>query len=304
MNTFTVGLGVAGTLIYRPDYDDPTVTSGDFYAIANGTKAWPDPQPAVTGGSTAIIERVDDLWHAAVNGRAKYYSASNPNDLATSLSSALSTIDIVTGSGAGVGASNLQPATGDNFLFLASYETNNWDGDLQMRTVDVATGAVSSTAQWKASTPKVTAQTAAAADTRNIYFFDSTVPSTKLGSFRYSNLPATLKSSFNGRCGSPALLTQCALLSAADLANVTGDNLANYLRGQGQYENAAGNASQIFRARVAATAAGTTRNVLGDMIDAVPVYAGQAFVQVPGCRIFGLHQHECRPAKGGVRRRQ
>jgi len=79
MTTYALGLGVAGSLTYRPDYD--TATTGDFYSIRNGSRAWPDPNVAST--SYTVINRADDLWHAAVNGRGRYYSASSPADLVT-----------------------------------------------------------------------------------------------------------------------------------------------------------------------------------------------------------------------------
>src|SRR5690606_32066790 len=86
MVTMTLGMGVDGTLAYSTDYK--TETSGDFFDIKNGTKNWPDPI------SNAEAERIDDLWHAAVNGGGTYFSAQNPTDLVNQLRDALATIEI------------------------------------------------------------------------------------------------------------------------------------------------------------------------------------------------------------------
>jgi type IV pilus assembly protein PilY1 len=80
MTTFTLGLGLDGTLTYRNDYQ--TAGSGDFLAIKQGTLNWPNP---VANAPQAL----DDLWHAAVNGRGVFFSASNPQELANSLTDTL-----------------------------------------------------------------------------------------------------------------------------------------------------------------------------------------------------------------------
>ncbi len=64
MTTFTIGMGVDGTLEYKADYrENPT---GDFAQIISGTKNW----PSVTADSPTSI---DDMWHTAVNGRGQVF---------------------------------------------------------------------------------------------------------------------------------------------------------------------------------------------------------------------------------------
>jgi len=120
MTTFTVGLGLAGQLQFDPDY--LTQTSGDFVDIKQGTKNWPVP---VADTETAL----DDLWHAAVNGRGVFFSASNPQELANSLSETLNALQKRVGAGAAAATSNLQPVAGDNFAFTAQYQTADWIGE-------------------------------------------------------------------------------------------------------------------------------------------------------------------------------
>jgi type IV pilus assembly protein PilY1 len=142
MVTFTIGLGLDGELSFRPDYE--TATSGDFYDIRQGTKKWPVP---VSGQATTL----DDLWHAAVNGRGVFFSAKNPDQVASGLSETLEQLQARVGAGAAAATSNLQPVAGDNFAFTAQYQTVDWIGDLKARTIDLSSGTVSAIQLWSAA---------------------------------------------------------------------------------------------------------------------------------------------------------
>jgi len=264
MSLFTMGLGVSGRLAYRPDYD--TATTGDFYAIRQGTLAWPNPNP--TSSSTSVIERIDDLWHAAVNGRGRYYAASNPADVVSGLTNALQSIQSTSGAGAAAATSTLQPVSGDNFVYLGMYTTVLWEGNIKALTIDVSSGAVSTTPSWEARSTLAT-QVGAAADSRNIYFFDGAATN-RLSSFTFSNLNNAGKGSlFQNVCSMAQPLSQCpaiAALGATELANAnSGSNLVNYLRGQKGLEDIVSNAvdARLFRGR---------NTPLGDLINAAPVY--------------------------------
>ena len=139
MTTFTLGLGVDATLTYDKDYK--TATSGDFYDLKQGSIDWSTP---VADSQSAV----DDLWHAAVNGQGTYFSAKNPTQLSASLTDALTSIKIKTGSGAAAATSTLQPVQGDNFAYVASYTSVKWTGNLEKRTVSTITGTVSQDAVW------------------------------------------------------------------------------------------------------------------------------------------------------------
>jgi type IV pilus assembly protein PilY1 len=144
MTTFTLGLGVNGTLLYTDDYK--TATSGDFYDLKNGygtpTVVWPDPI------SNTEEQRIDDLWHAAVNGQGTYFSAKDPAELTRSLVNALTQINAKVGAGAAAATSTLNPVAGNNSAYVASYTTVKWTGNLEARTIDLVTGAVSDAATW------------------------------------------------------------------------------------------------------------------------------------------------------------
>ncbi len=148
MTTFTLGLGVDGVLQYQPDY--LTATSGDFYNLKNGlgspTVNWPWPDTANTGST--VESRVDDLWHAAVNGQGQYFSAKDPSQLTAGLAKALQSIGSKVGAGAAAATSTLNPVAGDNSAYVASYTTVQWSGNLESRSINTVTGAVSQDATW------------------------------------------------------------------------------------------------------------------------------------------------------------
>ena len=135
MTSFTIGLGADGTLVYGDDY--LTATTGDFADLTTGVKNWPNPIANSAG------ERIDDLWHAAVNGHGEYFSARNPDQIVKGLSKALRSITAKTGAGAAAATSTLNPVSSDNFAFVASYTTVSWRGNLEARKINVLTGATS-----------------------------------------------------------------------------------------------------------------------------------------------------------------
>lgn len=265
MSTYTIGLGLSGSLNYVSNYDAPT---GDFAAIISGTKNWPSP---ISNTTTA---RLDDLWHAAVNGRGRYYSANNADEMAESLSDSLSQIKSKSGSAAAAATSNLEPVAGDNSVYVALYRTGDWYGDLLASDIDLNTGKVkyqldtnglpvTGSYQWSAKTELEKQVGANSGDSRGIYFFASSNPN-KLASFEYANLGASQKAFFSNLCGS-GKLTQCSNLPAAAKATANnGENVVNYLRGQKQDEKKTDADVLPFRQRAFR---------LGDIVNATPIYA-------------------------------
>jgi len=252
MTTFTVGLGVDGKLSYQDGYRNST--SGDYYDIKQGTKWWPDP----IGNSGD--ERIDDLWHAAVNGRGTYFSARDPESLVDGLVSALGTMESSSGSGAAAATSSLQPTAGDNFIYVANYRTVKWDGELSAYTIDLSTGAVSTVPTWQASSALQTKiGTSGDSDTRTLY----TSTDTTLRNFNWSGLTEGEKAYFDN-----SKLSQYSDWSDADKVAATGEKLVNYLRGHDRYEDqdraeSYGTYYRLYRDR---------EKLLGDIVHSQPVY--------------------------------
>ena len=146
MRTFTLGLGIDGTLIYSPTYK--TDLAGDFAEIKAdlaGGKKWPRP---IENQATTI----DDLWHAAVNGDGDYFSAKDTSQLVNGLKSALKAITITTGSASAASTSSLTPVPTDNDVYGPTYTTINWTGNLIASKINTQTGVVASTPTWCAET--------------------------------------------------------------------------------------------------------------------------------------------------------
>ncbi len=152
MTTFTLGLGVDGTLTFSGDYKTvkdltsaPSDARLDYYNLYYGTGSpavnWPVP---VSGNETTV----DDLWHAAVNGQGTYFSAKDPAELSSGLNDALQQIGAKLGAGAAAATSSLDLTPGENFAYLATYTTVKWTGNLEARSVNVDTAVPSLAATW------------------------------------------------------------------------------------------------------------------------------------------------------------
>ena len=117
-----------------------------------GDTTWPDPELGRTSTSAAIPARIDDLLHAAVNGRGTFVSASNPQAFADGLAAALAKINERTAAFSNVGASDSTQLNNGTLIFTASYVSGRWTGLLR------AENAVSGADVWKTSdTNKFTA---------------------------------------------------------------------------------------------------------------------------------------------------
>lgn len=261
MTTYTVGLGVKGTLSYDQNYLN-TPATGDYAALIAGTKNWPTP----TGNATNI----DDLWHAAVNGRGRYFSASDPNSLAASLSTTLGEITAARGSAAAAAGSSLKPTESDGWIFLPSYVTqsgsSSWYGDVRAFKRRISNGkalapdTTEGAELWSARN-KLEARTTA----RRILFKSGT----SLAEFNYANLAAAgLNASFDNRCTTASpVLSQCSSINPTAQAKVTGTNLVDFIAGdKSLYLNAASADNQVFRTR---------SYRLGDIVNSSPAYVAK-----------------------------
>lgn len=171
MTTFTLGLGAQGRMIYSPYQNNAAGTrtyyadywnqpSGDFYDVANGTVpnttsgicswmstgtcTWPTP-------SSDSIANIDDLWHAAINGRGTYFSATDPQSLASALTDTLRQISNTPrpGTAAAAASSNPNVSSSDNYVFSSSYRSVEWWGELIRQQIDASDGTLSDQ-QWSA----------------------------------------------------------------------------------------------------------------------------------------------------------
>jgi type IV pilus assembly protein PilY1 len=278
MNTYALGLGVDGIMTYEANYDSTPVPGGDFYKLVTGATSgcpwnnkgayvWPDPVTSDTNGGAAYQSRVDDLWHAAINGHGKYFSAADPQQVVEGLRSALSNIEVRVGAAAAAATSTPNISLQDNDIFSDTFTTVKWYGELSDKKLDPATGIVSSTMVWNSS-DMVGRKVAGATDTRRILMLDTVNGGLK--AFKYDVMTTAEQAWFRNKCN---LLAQCPSLSASDLAIVNdGATLVNWLRGQQQYAN-----DTLLRAysRTDHNPAGLSAPlpiVLGDIASSKPAY--------------------------------
>ena len=278
MTTFTLGLGLSGNLTYRSDYK--TATTGDFAGLRAGTVTWPLP---AADSPTAI----DDLWHAAVNGRGQYFSAADPDSVVNGLQLALAGVNARVASAAAAATSNLEPVAGDNFAYTAKYTTQKWTGELEAHQIDLNTGAVLPTVIWSAQAlldPRVNN----ACDNRTIYLFRAGATNNRTN-FTWNSQACDAGGAPTGAADTglnaseqayfdateAALLSQWATMtdgtaSTADQRGAApGANLVNFLRGQkGKEGYVTDNINALYRAR---------EHVLGDFVSAQPVYVKAPF---------------------------
>ena len=118
MVTFTIGLGVDGKL-------DPNT---DLPALIAGTKSWPKPV-------YNTVTTIDDLWHAAIDGRGDYLSAKNPQSLVSAFANIIGAIGQRTSSfsSAALTSGSLQANTQ---LITATFDGSTWSGDVQATALD------------------------------------------------------------------------------------------------------------------------------------------------------------------------
>ncbi|WEF34131.1 pilus assembly protein [Pseudoduganella chitinolytica] len=282
MTTYTLGLGVDGVMNYEPKYDSAPIVNGDFFNLKSGVTSgcpwngggayvWPDPQ--VTSTASTVQERVDDLWHAAINGHGKYFSASQPKDVVAGLQEALDKMQVSVGAAAAAATSTPNISLEDNDIFSSTFTTVKWFGVLSKRNVDTATGIVDATPVWTTATAMggqvATSGTAGATtDGRTIWMRDGAT--TDLKPFYFANMSAAEKAWFTNKC---PLLTQCTLLDGDNRALVNaGTELVNWLRGQQQHAD-----DVVFRAYSSSrdadpAATATVPVVLGDIASSKPAY--------------------------------
>jgi type IV pilus assembly protein PilY1 len=296
----TFGIGLAdGFMRFQPDY--ATASSGDYFNITNGTLGacfwtagdcnWPAPADNTSAN-------LDDLWHAAVNGRGNYFQALNANALSQGLSTVLTSVNAQVASASASATSSPNVTQTDNQIFSTTYETNTWSGSVFAQKIDPITGNVNPTIQWQADGQLVTK---ANADARRIFTFDpSTGNSTKVQDFRFATLDVNAQPFFTNLCGTataanpPASqmhFTNCAT-GGIDVNPIAddGNQVVNFLRGD------ASNEGTVFHDRqlIDPVTGAITQTVLGDTVNAKPVFVrnpilGYTDAVTPGYSTFALN---------------
>ena len=124
MNTFAIGLGLTGFLNGSGTAPDRlpiwggSTFAGDFSALSAGTVSWPTTSDNSAGN-------VADLWHAAINGRGKFFSADTPSSISKAFRDILSRVAAANSSSGQVASSSRRIASG-SLSFSVGYKTGDW----------------------------------------------------------------------------------------------------------------------------------------------------------------------------------
>ncbi len=231
MVTFTVAFGVTGDLKGMPQDYTAHPTWGAW-------PGWPIPSSGSTADKFSNAQRIDDLRHAAYNGRGEFLEANDPDTLVGSLTQAINSIQgrIGSSSAAAFNATSLQK---NALLFQASYDATDWSGHLQYRPAAAEAFGVS-------IADAGTVLTQADPNLRTIMTID---PATNIGvPFRMANLNVTQQITL----GSQPVLDYLRGEQACELGYV------------GTRTCPVGMAKNLR----------TRTSTLGDIIDSTPVHVG------------------------------
>lgn len=134
MVTFGVGLGV----------------QGNIYGVTHKTRADAFANPPVWQEPNLIRHpvQVDDLYHAALNGRGELLNATTPDEISTQLQSVMTTIIGLTASSASA-ATNSTSLVSGSVVYQARFNSGNWSGQLLSLDIDLS-GTISPTPNWDA----------------------------------------------------------------------------------------------------------------------------------------------------------
>jgi type IV pilus assembly protein PilY1 len=134
VNTYGLTMGARGTLFFSESTSPPS-----------GASDWPVPD--VNRSPTSV----DDLWHATINGRGKFYLANTPEETAQRVQAGLDAILDQNGAQSAIGVSSVNLGRGDDNAYLGRYNARGWTGDLTRNAVNNDTGEVTTTTTWTKS---------------------------------------------------------------------------------------------------------------------------------------------------------
>ena len=124
--TYTLSFGVDGT-IDQSLY--PNCVSGG---------ACPSPWPDPFDGN---LEKIDDMYHAAVNGRGKYVNAASPQEMVDAMNDLKQDIISRLGSSASLATNSIQRQVG-TVIYQGTYNTAGWTGEVKALEVRPEDGSV------------------------------------------------------------------------------------------------------------------------------------------------------------------
>ncbi|MEO1594373.1 MAG: PilC/PilY family type IV pilus protein [Pseudomonadota bacterium] len=233
MTTFGVTLNATGTIF--------NVTHFDVADAHANPPTWPEPN------IYRSPRMVDDLYHAAVNGRGEMLNARTPEEIASRMTDVFEVVIETEGTAAAV-TFNTGLLSSDSVVYQAKLDSEDWSGFLTASDLDPITGDVSTTPAWEAADliPTESARQVATFDGDGVAFRD------------VADLTAG----------------QLADLSSNLPGGTTAQDVIDYLRGDRTNED-----PTLFRER-------STRTLLGDIVHSGPVFVGEPTSDWPSVAPF------------------
>lgn len=236
MDTYAVTVVQQGLIWNNPN----AATQGLLYTT--NPYDYPPPWPAASSYANRSPTGLDDLWHATLDGHGQMFAAKTPQQISTQLTAALTSIAARTSSASAVAANSTSLNTNTN-VYQASFQTNDWTGDLVAYHVDATGSVLFGSPQWDAQ-QLLDTQTAGTGWQPNNRIIATWNPTSSGGvPFEWANISAT----------------QQAALQPSD---AFGSDRLNYLRGDKTNELPNGDG---FRPR---------SHILGDIVDSNPLFVG------------------------------
>jgi type IV pilus assembly protein PilY1 len=245
MVNFMIGFGVDGTI---PKSEE------NLLDLRNGVIEWPATQ-------ANVLQNVDDMWHAALNSRGRFFTAADPNQLIVALQEIVASI-LARRAGATATSVSLPLITDGTVGFSAGFDTSDWSGFLTRDRLDVASGDIVGI-DWDAgclltggacATTAQTGLTPRDPNSRQILTSNGTPGSGK--PFRWSALSVLQRNRMN----TDPLTLRLDLTPQVINSDTFGEQRVNYLRGVRTNETTA---TPRFRQR---------SSLLGAVIRGQPVY--------------------------------
>ncbi len=269
LNFAAMSLGTQGIL---PSGNQSIVES----QLTAGTLLWPKPQPTVFKPDAS---GVDDLWHAAMNGRGRFVNAQSADELKLGMGQILQDVINQAGARAGVGFQSSNVSGANNMIYRVRFEPG-WGASLTKVQIDTTTGAEVANI-WEASA-QLTAQLAVVNPGDTPWFTNRRI--------------VTVDESGNAVPFLAASIGPNELDSLSPGKNARAKLVLEFLRGSQVNEGAS---IGQFRVRVG--------GLLGDIVDSQAIYTGPPRApylrrQRPG--LFGVEDRLGRPPGARLRRCQ
>lgn len=149
ITTFTISLGVSGNVLYPASgvYTDGIYNDGSGRTLKiNGFPgtwfgAGLDADGNYKVDSMPVAYKIDDIWHAGINGRGGYVNASDPATLTSAFATVMAAVSTAQqDSSAAAVAVDVGSTSADNLIYQARLSGLDWSGDVRSFRISAGPG--------------------------------------------------------------------------------------------------------------------------------------------------------------------